>query len=68
MGPGDMSFRNLTSSASPGGNPVRRESHRRAPKLTALTLMLLGGVLLLGAVDRTGEREEADSRERFQAW
>jgi hypothetical protein len=45
-----MSFRNLTSSASPGSNPVRRESHRRAPKLTALTLMLLGGVWLLGAV------------------
>jgi hypothetical protein len=49
MGRGDMSFRNLTCSASPDGKPVRSESHRRAPKLTALTLMLLGGVLLLGA-------------------
>jgi hypothetical protein len=50
MGLGDMNFRNQTSSASPDGKPGRWESHRRAPKLSALTLMLVGGVLLLGAV------------------
>jgi len=43
-----MSFRYLTSSASPDGNPVRGESPRPAPELTALTFLLLGGVLLLG--------------------
>ena len=62
MGLGDMSFRNLTSNASPDGNPVKRESHPRAPKLTALTLMLLGGVLLLGAVTGLAKEKKPQSR------
>jgi hypothetical protein len=47
---GDMSLRNLKSNPMPGGNPVRRGSHRPIPMLVALTLMLAGGVLLVGAV------------------
>ncbi len=49
MGLGDMSFCKMKGDTSPNGNAVKRESPRRAPELTALTLMLLGGVLLLGA-------------------
>jgi len=44
-----MSFGNLSSSASPGGNPLRRKSSRPAPGLTALTLLFLAGILL-GAI------------------
>jgi hypothetical protein len=50
MGLGDMSFCDLKSDASPDGGPMKGESRRRAPKLTAFTLLLLGGVLLWGAV------------------
>jgi len=57
-----MSFRNLTSGASPDGNPVGRESPRRAPKLTGLTLMLLGGVLLLGAVTGLSKEKKPQSK------
>ena len=45
-----MNFRNLNTSASPGGNPVRSEVHLPASKRTSLTLLLLAGILLLGAV------------------
>jgi hypothetical protein len=62
MGLGDMNFRNLTSSASPDGKPGRGESPRRAPKLTALTLMLLGGVLLLGAVTGLAKEKKPQTR------
>lgn len=42
-----MRLRSLTTSASPDGNPVRGKWQRRAPKLAALTLILLGGAFLL---------------------
>jgi len=44
-----MICRNLMSKALPKGNPGRAESRRPSPKLTALTLMILGGILLLAA-------------------
>ena len=44
-----MSWRHLMSNAMPEGDLRRKASHRVAPKLTALTLILLGGVWLLGA-------------------
>jgi hypothetical protein len=50
MGHGDMNFRDLKRSAAPGNAPAKRGSRRRGLKQTALTLMLAGGVLLLGAV------------------
>ena len=62
MGLGDMNFRDLTNNSSPDRNPVRRESHRRAPKLTAFTLMLLGGVLLLGAVTGLAKEKKPQTR------
>jgi hypothetical protein len=49
MGLGDMSCRNLLSNALPKGNPRRGESRRPTPNVTALTLIFLGGILLLGA-------------------
>jgi len=57
-----MSFRNLTSSILPGGNPFRRRSLRRAQKLAALTLMLLGGILLSGALAGWGKDKRPTSR------
>jgi multidrug efflux pump subunit AcrA (membrane-fusion protein) len=57
-----MSFRNLKSSALPGGNPVRHESLRPAPKLTALTLILLGGVLILGAAIGLAKEKKPPTR------
>ena len=57
-----MSFRNLTSSVLPGGNPFRRRSLRRAQKLAALTLMLLGGILLLGAVTGLAKEKKPQSK------
>jgi len=57
-----MSFRILTSIASIGGNPLRRESPRPAPKLTALTLLLLGGILLLGAVGGLAKEKKPQTR------
>ena len=57
-----MSLRKLTSTASPEGNPGGGESHRRAPKLTALTLMLLGGVLLLGAVTGLAKEKKPQTK------
>lgn len=45
-----MSFRNLTGSASPNNNPAKQQSDCRAQKLTAFTLLFLGGILLLGTV------------------
>jgi hypothetical protein len=62
MGPGDMRFRNLTSSALPGGDPLRRESLRRAPKLIAFTLMLLGAVLLLWAATGLAKEKKPQTR------
>src|SRR5208282_5638951 len=49
MGLGDMICRNLLRKALPNGNPRREESRRPSPKLAALTLMFLGGILLMGA-------------------
>ena len=57
-----MSFRNLTDIAPPDGNPVRRESHRRAPSMAALTLMLLGGLLLLGAATVMAKEKKPQTR------
>jgi len=45
-----MCFRNLTSSPSAHSNPVPGESCCPKPKLAALTLLFLGGVLLWGAL------------------
>lgn len=57
-----MRFRSLTSSAPPDGNPVKRESQRPAPELIALTLLLLGGVLLLGAVTGLAKEKKPQSK------
>ena len=57
-----MSFRSLTSSASPDGKPVRRESPPPAPGLTALTLLLLAGILLLGAVTGLAKEKKPQSK------
>ena len=62
MGPGDMSFRPLTSHASADASPVRWKVPPRARKLTALTLMLLGGVLLLGAVTASAKEKKPQTR------
>jgi hypothetical protein len=45
-----MNFRNLTGSASPNNNPAKQLSGCRARRLTAFTLLFLGGILLLGTV------------------
>jgi hypothetical protein len=47
---GDMNCRNSKRNVWLGGKPVRQGHHRQALKLTALTLMLLGGILFLGVV------------------
>jgi hypothetical protein len=57
-----MSFRSLTSSASPDGKPARRESRPPAPGLTALILLLLGGILLLGAVTGLAKEKKPPSK------
>jgi hypothetical protein len=59
---GNMSFRNLASRISPQGSPVRRESPLPAPKLTALTLLLLVGVLLGGAVTGLAKEKKPPSK------
>jgi len=45
-----MSFRNLTGNASPEVNLEVQQSGCRARRLAALTLLFLGGMLLLGTV------------------
>lgn len=57
-----MNFRHITGSASPAGNPVTRKSHSRASKLTALTLLLLGGFLLLGAVTGLAKEKKPETK------
>jgi hypothetical protein len=59
---GNVSFRNLTSSVSPGSNPVRRESPCPSPELTALTLLLVAGVLLWGAVTGLAKEKKPQSK------
>ena len=53
---------NLTSGASHDSNAVKGESHRRAPKLTAFILLLLGGILLSGALAGWGKDKRPTSR------
>jgi hypothetical protein len=59
---GNMHFRYLTRSISPDGSPVRRESPLPAPKLTALTLLLLVGVLLGGPVTGLAKEKKPPSK------
>jgi hypothetical protein len=53
---------NLTSGASHDSNAVKGESHRRAPKLTAFILLLLGGVLLWVAVPGLAKEKKPQSK------
>ncbi len=62
MGLGDMSFGTLKSSESREGNPVRGKSHRRAPNLTAIILLLLGGVLLWVAAPGLAKEKKPQSK------
>ena len=57
-----MSFRNLTGSASPDGNQGRRESSRPGRRLTALTLLLLSGIFLWGAVTGLAKEKKPQTR------
>jgi len=50
MGRGDMNFRDLERSEATGNALLMQDSSRRGVKFTALTLMLVVGVLLLGAI------------------
>jgi hypothetical protein len=62
MGLGDMNGGNLDRNALPGGSLVRGETRRRAPKLTAFTLLLLGGVLLWGTVPGLAKEKKPQSK------
>ena len=62
MGPGDMISRNQKMGSSPHTPAVGRGSYWRAPGLMALTLTLLGGVLLLGAVTGLGKDKTPTTR------
>jgi len=53
---GELKFGNLKSSASSHSRMVRRVSRQGERKLTAFALLLLGGVLLWGAV--TGQAKD----------
>ena len=57
-----MNFRDLMSGALPAGDPQPRESDRQALKLAVLTLMLLGGIYLLGAVTGLAKDKVPTSR------
>lgn len=57
-----MSFRRRSRGALPGDNPVRLEAYPRARRLAAVTLMLLGGVLLLGAVTALAKEKKPQTR------
>jgi hypothetical protein len=57
-----MSLRILKISAVPCTHSVREGSYRRAPKRAALTLILLGGVWLLGTVTGLGKDKTPTTR------
>ena len=57
-----MSFRNLTSSASPGGSPLRRKFSRPASGLTALTFLFLAGILLGAIVSGLAKEKKPQTR------
>jgi len=57
-----MSFRNPKSNGLPDCNPVKWKSQRPAPKLTALALMLLGGILIPVAVPGLGKDKKPQAR------
>jgi hypothetical protein len=57
-----MNLRKLTSHASLDGSPERGDSSRRTWKLTALTLIILGGVWLLGGVTGLAKEKKPDTR------
>ena len=54
-----MCFRNSTSSVSPHGNPPRRKA--RGP-VKALTLLLLGGILLWSGAAGLGKEKKPQTR------
>ena len=62
MGRGDMRFGNLRSCASSDSRPARRRSHQGERKLAAFALMLLGGVLLWGAVTGLAKDRQPTTR------
>ena len=57
-----MRFPNLRSSTSPDGDPLRREFPRPLSEMTALTLLLLGGILLWGTVTALAKEKAPQTR------